>query len=113
MKREKQYWKDLIHRTYILGLVKRDGTIVSHLANYDGNVETHSSVFSAYVAENASLRWVWDWDKSIHTHIGCNLSPEDRTLFYDMVREHLTKKHGITFWNNGHHDIDRIQELAK
>lgn len=52
-------------------------------------------------------RWRWDHDRSLW-EIGQSFRTEP--FLMDMIRNHLTKKFGIKWWENGHHDIDDLIE---
>lgn len=56
-------------------------------------------------------RWRWTFCDCFSVSVlGDKLTDED----YDLVMAHMTKKYGIKFWENGHHDIDNfISKMSK
>lgn len=48
-------------------------------------------------------RWRWCYSNCFSKSVLVEpLSEED----YDRIMRHITKKYGIKFWSNGHHDIN-------
>jgi hypothetical protein len=54
-------------------------------------------------------RWRWTFDKSIWCIGEDRLNSEQ----YLLVEQHITKKYGIRFWDNGHNDIDHFLAQLK
>lgn len=56
-------------------------------------------------------RWRWCFSDCFSKSVlGEPLTEED----YDRIMIHITKKYGIKFWDNGHHDIDHfISKISK
>ena len=95
--------------------------------NIIGIIDAYGAVHSQFTGEELKCHadywystnhgnWRWDWDKSIHWFMS---ESKLNSAQLDAVRNHLNKKYGIPFWDNGHHDIEYMmkqrdkQEAAK
>ena len=48
---------------------------------------------------------MWRWcDRESIWWITSECRPNDEQ--YDAIQRHITKKYGLPFWENGHHDLD-------
>lgn len=79
-----------------------------------GVIDSYDAVHSEFTGDNVKFhaerwprvthcRWRWSFDKSIYC-VGEKLTLEQ----YDLVMAHLTKRFGLLWWENGHHDIDHF-----
>lgn len=88
--------------SYIVGYVDHldvvHSEIFSMLREDDfDSIKTHYDIFGVVLKG-----WRWDYDRGLDATIGDkNLDSED----YDRIREHLTYKYDIPFYENGFHDV--------
>lgn len=91
-----------------------DGNIIGIIDSYDAihskftgeELQCHGEIWP----NQTHKRWRWNWNKGLHWFtIECKLT----SIECDNVREHLTKKYNIPFWDNGFHDIEFIMQQAK
>ena len=86
----------------IVGIIDNYDCVHSVMVSHDDD-QFHSSHFS----QQTNRKWRWSWDRSVETNWSItSLTKEDRM----MIREHLTKKYDIPFWENGHHDIQYMKK---
>lgn len=103
-KQDKDYWEILRWGT-IVGVAKSDGTVESVFANFHGDREEDDLLFHEHTwpQNDHSVRWRWNFSDSIHVScLGENPSEEQ----YESIKNHITKKYSIPFWDNGYHDLD-------
>jgi hypothetical protein len=88
----------------ILGVIDAYGAV--HSVFTGDEIEYHSEHFP----QQTHRLWRWNDNRSIHwfTSEG-KLNGEE----YEAVQRHLTKRYGIKWWENGHHDIDHLQTRAE
>ena len=79
-----------------------------------GVVDHLDAVHSIYTGEDirqhdmlpqAQCRWRWNHSKSIHWFTLESKPTEEQFV---LIQTHLTKKFGLLWWENGHHDIDHL-----
>lgn len=92
-------WRRLL-RGHIIGIVDAHGVVHSEFTGTE--IKQHD------LFPTAQCRWRWNHDKSIHWFM---LECRPTEPQYDDIQAHLTKKYGLRWWKNGHHDIDHL--LAK
>jgi hypothetical protein len=90
----------------------REGNIVGiidHLdcihSEYTKEVVCHEEFWAS-----GFVRWRWNYDDGIWW-IGSETRPNEEQC--DAIRNHLTKKYGIKWWDNGYHDLDFFQKKLK
>lgn len=94
--RSNTYWRDL-RWSNIIGIIDSYGAIDSK--NTGKKVEFHSEFWPI----RHSVMWRWNFNDSIWWITAENMPNNEQ---YTQIVEHLEKKYGIRFWDNGHHDID-------
>lgn len=77
-----------------------------HSVFSDEDLPTHADLFTT-----THFLWRWNWNQSIWYSVYNDISPTLEQL--DAIERHLERVYGIKFWENGHHDIDYIQEQIK
>lgn len=86
----------------ILGIIDANGAVHSKFTGEE--LEWHSS----YWPTETHWRWRWNNNKSIYWLLKDPRPDEEQ---WDAIRNHLTKKYNILWWDNGHHDIDHLRSL--
>lgn len=87
--------------------------------NIIGIVDAYGAVHSKFTGEEIAHHsthwpnqthclWRWNHDKSVHWFLASS-KPNGEQL--EAIQHHLTKRYGLLWWENGHHDIDDL--LAK
>jgi hypothetical protein len=84
---------------HILGIVDSYGAVHSV---FTGSIAFHAEHFP----QTHHCQWRWNEDKSINW-ISAERKPDAEQM--DAIRRHLTKRYGLRWWDNGHHDIDHLQ----
>lgn len=84
-------------RGNIIGVVTAQGQVDSQFTG--GEIKTHD------IWPRCRCRWRWNHDKSIHTFLSEGRPTAEET---EAIRNHLTRKYGLKWWENGHHDIDDL-----
>lgn len=84
----------------ILGIVDAYGAVHSRFT-YD-EVECHQSFWPT----NTYVRWRWCFREGIYSLVSCKPSEEE----LESIRNHLTHKYGIKWYDNGYHDIDFLMK---
>ena len=94
----------------------RDGYILGIIDSYDA---IHSEFISKnnrgnYCREDfwptqTHKRWRWNFDEGIHKFYSGEWGNDD----WSIIINHITKKFGIKFWENGYHDLDYFEEKLK
>jgi hypothetical protein len=95
-------------------LVQRWGRL--RFGNIVGVVDSYGAVHSEFTGDDIAFhaehfpqhhcQWRWNHAKSIWW-ITAEHKPNEEQ--YDAIMRHLTRKYGIEWWENGHHDIDHLQ----
>ena len=89
----------------------RSGTIVGIVDSYDA---VHSKLFplnypisdmfhESIFGTKGHCAWRWSFEDCI-TWITPEMKPNAEQ--YDSIQRHLTRRYGLKWWENGHHDID-------
>ena len=88
--------------------------------NIVGVVDSYGSVRSEFTADRVAFheeffgpsqcKWRWDHGRGIWW-----ISPEHRPdgEQEEAIRRHLSRKYGLRWWDNGHHDIEHLLKKAK
>ena len=92
-------WGRLRHGN-ILGVVDSYGAV--HSVFTGEKVDFHADHF----ATAHHCQWRWNDEESINW-ITAERKPNEEQ--YDAIQRHLTRKYGLKWWKNGHHDIDHLQ----
>lgn len=79
---------DVVH-SELFSLLHDDGFVVNE-------IKTHYDIFGMVLKG-----WRWDFNKGCEATLGDRLEHED----WIKVREHLTEKYDIPFYENGYHDV--------
>ena len=96
--------KDFMLTYWIVGVITNQDEILSILKCFE-DIENHEDYYPLI-----QKRWRWsyqdgvDWSSST-----VEITKDDRL----RVREHLTRKYGIRFWDNGYHDLDYFKTLKQ
>lgn len=85
--------------TNILGVITSQGSVESRATG--NNVECHEEYWNPC----PHIRWRWDYSHCIWWISG-ECKPDDEQ--YEFIQKHLTRKYGLKWWDNGHHDIDHF-----
>jgi len=97
MNADKTYWTDLRY-SVIIGYIDGYDAVHSILIsgkNYIG--QTHEDMFGPCLRG-----WRWDYDRGMDFSILCsNIDFDDA----DSIRNHLTDRYRIPFYDNGYHDV--------
>lgn len=101
-KRDTAYWKRLLWGN-IVGVVDSYGAV--HSVFTKDEIEHHDHHFPSIT----HCRWRWNHRESIYWCIGSDKPTEEEYAFIQM---HLTKKYGLEWWENGHHDIQHLMKKA-
>lgn len=84
----------------ILGIVDAYGAVHSKLTGNE--VECHETFWPT----NTFVRWRWTFRDSLSAYVSTMPSLEE----FDAIRNHLERKYGIRWCDNGYHDIDFLME---
>ena len=95
---------DKLLRGHIVGIVDSYGSVKSEFTG--DKVAFHSEYFGEI---RHQCMWRWNHDRSIWW-ISVEHRPDDEQ--YASIQTHLTKKYGLQWWENGHHDIDHLLKMA-
>lgn len=87
----------------ICGIIDSHGAVDSRLSPCGKGLLRHEDVWPMKLAG----KWRWNFDKGIHCF--CDTLTSDE---HEAIRTHLTKKHGLKWWDNGHHDLDHFFKAA-
>jgi len=79
-----------------------------------GVVDSYGAVHSEYITSETKCHedlwpgvthccWRWNHNNSVFCIFG-KPSEED----FDKIQRHLSRKYGLKWWDNGHHDIDHL-----
>lgn len=98
----KDYWRKL-RDGHILGIVDSYGSVDSVFTG--DKVEFHAEHFGLH-----QCQWRWNNCQSLWW-ISSERRPTEEQE--EAILRHLTKKYGLQFWENGHHDIDHLREKCK
>lgn len=93
---------------WIIGIIDAYDAVDSVFVALDSNDSRfHDDLFPM----KSHKRWRWCFSECFSNSVlGEPLTEEDE----DKVMRHITKKYGIKFWENGHHDIDHfISKMSK
>ena len=96
------YWGRL-KSGHIIGIVDSYGAVHSEFTG--DKVSFHAEHF-----QQSQCQWRWSHSNSIWW-ISFEHQPNDEQ--YDSIMNHLKRKYGIEWWDNGHHDIDFLQKKWK
>lgn len=96
----------LIHRAWIIGVVTSQGEVRSVCVDFE-KAKMHGDYFANFPH---AKRWRWDWTKSLRWSFGSEKPDAEES---ESVRRHITRKYGIQWWDNGHHDIDKLMAQAR
>lgn len=89
----------------------RNGSIIGHVDAY-GAVDSHFIPETERLEDHAHSRywpgkknglWRWNFSNGLTAFVP-ERAPDAEGC--EAVRNHLTKKYGIKFWDNGYHDLD-------
>lgn len=97
-------WWNRLLTGHIIGVIDAYGAVHSEFTGDE--VKTHELLNKAN--RNAHCRWRWNHRESLHWFT-LESKPTEEQM--EVIRAHLTKKFGLLWWENGHHDIDHL--LAK
>ena len=100
-----KYFTRLTH-TQIIGYIDHLDVVYSesfcYLNEENDNYKTHEELFGKKLK-----RWRWDYDKCFSYDFYGDLTKYD----YDLIREHLTNKYRIPFYENGYHDVEFFTKM--
>lgn len=102
MKSKTKKWGRLLNGN-ILGVVDSYGAV--HSVFTGCRIDMHGDHFAA-----THCQWRWNDDQSIHWWV-MDHKPNPEQL--EAIRSHMTRQYGILWWENGHHDIDHLQEMVR
>lgn len=103
MRLNKKTVKKFIWDYWIVGVITNQGQILSICDDFD-TILAHGDYYPL-----VQKRWRWSYQNGL-TSVQHHMFDDDDWQF---VRDHLTKKYGIPFWDNGYHDIDYFQKLKE
>jgi hypothetical protein len=79
-------------------------------------VDSYGAVHSEFTGEKVAFhaehfpahhcQWRWNHSQSIWWITAEHKPTEEQ---YEAITNHLTRKYGLKWWENGHHDIDHLQ----
>lgn len=95
--KEKTRWEKLRWH-YILGVVDSYDVVDSKLTE---ELEHHADFWPSIT----HCRWRWDYSTGLHWFLSIS---KPTTEQMDLIRNHLTKKYGIEWQENGYHDWNYI-----
>jgi hypothetical protein len=84
---------------HIVGIVDSYGAVHS---KFTENVEFHEALFPP-----AQCKWRWSHSKSLWW-ITAEARPDEEQEV--AIQRHITRKYGLKWWENGHHDIDHLMK---
>lgn len=93
----------------VVGIVDAYGAVHSKLCPLDTPTSDlfHESIFGT----KGHCAWRWSFSDCI-TWITPEMKPDVEQ--YDAIQRHLTRRHGLKWWENGHHDIQHfLEQLCK
>jgi hypothetical protein len=85
---------------HILGVVDSYGAV--HSVFTGDSVRFHAEYFPQH-----HCQWRWDFEGGI-SWISEEIKPDAEEM--ESIRWHLTKRYGLQWWENGHHDINHLQK---
>jgi hypothetical protein len=88
---------------HIVGVVDSQGAVHS---TFTTNTKFHDELYPEVVHN----RWRWNFDQGIYW-IESSSRVDIEVL--DAIQRHLTKKYNIYWWENGFHDLDRLNADIK
>ncbi len=99
----KNLFKRLL-RGNILGIIDAYGAV--HSVFTGETIEHHGEHFPC----QTHCQWRWNHRESIHWFLASQKPSEEQ---YTAIQNHLTKRYGLEWWENGHHDIDHLIEKCE
>lgn len=88
--------------------------------NILGCIDSYGAVHSAFTGVTIAFHgdyfpckkgyWRWNHRESIHWFRADQKLNEEQ---FESVRNHLSRKYSIKWWDNGFHDIDKLMENKK
>lgn len=91
-------------RGNIIGIIDSYGAAHSQFTG--GEIKTHEELYPM----KSHARWRWNHSESLHWFLAEH-KPSDEEC--EIAQKHLTRKYGLKWWSNGHHDIDDLLKRAK
>lgn len=88
---------------HIVGIIDAYGSVHSQFT--DDRVVCHEEFWPIC----PHVRWRWCNSESIWFARCREITEEEM----ESIRNHLTKKYGLKWWENGHHDIDHLLNISK
>ncbi len=84
---------------HIVGVVTSQGVVCSEFTGRD--IRGHGEFWNV-----THCQWRWSHDRSIWWTVQERKPNAEQ---FDAIRSHLTRKFGLTWWENGHYDIHDLQ----
>jgi hypothetical protein len=91
-------------RDNIVGIVDAYGAV--HSQNTGDEIGFHEDFWPG----QTHCQWRWDHRGSIHALVAESRPNVEQ---FDAIQRHLTRRYGLKWWENGHHDIDDLQRRFK
>lgn len=90
-------------RGNVCGIIDQHGAVDSRLSPMGKGLLRHEDIWPMKLAGK------WRWNHNCSIHCFCDtLSPDE----YEAIRTHLSKRYGLEWWENGHHDIQHLMKAA-
>lgn len=87
----------------VIGIIDSYGAVHSLFTK---DVENHSLYWPA----TNCVKWRWSFSQGIWW-ITRETAPD--SVQFDAIQRHLSRKYGLKWWDNGHHDIDHFRAQLK
>lgn len=93
-------WQNL-REGNILGIVDANGSVDSV---FSASIEYHTNYWPI-----SQIAWRWNNSQSLYWMIERRPNTEQ----VESIMRHITKRYGIKWFENGHHDWEHLQEMCK